>query len=456
MHIPKMQLEKTIYKVYKTGIPFYDAARLVGVSNLFFGAVSAEVLDNGSYWEVSGINVERDEDQIVWILDRINPTDKEKKLFRNRNGKFAWKELGEYFAETSKQGRKVDLKVEYDATLQIGTRGPDSLSKYEILAPRSTGERRKKFFEPFQEVAVATLGRGFAATIISRTKGQRDTKYVLPMFSDHFVVSGFLEFQRYYEHAAGGYVASVLAAISILLELTSRRIPVLDFAYSREVKSGQTPIFSESGYLGFEKLCSLWLDAVKNNDEKRLRVFRQIKIFLKSTTRRLVDSKTLDLARHLAHFAVTVDLDSLVIVERLKARILASAKDAFPVSNLFSSYADIIEMGKIMETKIEIPSELVESVAGILSLEKKGWMNKLTKLENAPTIDQFLTEMERLISRGVYTAQAQKRELQGIRNIQKDVLEGLQELRDPRSFRAFKALFLLAVLGKLRIERGGE
>jgi len=452
-----MQLEKVTYKVYKSGIPFYDAARLIGVAHLFFGTASAEVLDKEAYWEVTGVNIERDEDQISWILDRINPTDKEERLLRGKNGKFAWRELSEYFAEISKEGRKVDLKAEYDVALQIGTRGPDPLSKYEILAPRSTGERKKKFFAPFQEVAAATLGRGFAAIVISRTMRQKDTKYVLPIFSDHFVLSGLLEFRRYYEHPAGGYVAAVLAAISILLELTSKKIPVLDFAYNREVKSGQTPIFSESGYLGFEKLCGLWLEAVKNNDENRLRIFKQIKMLLRGTSSQRADSQTLEVARHLAYFAVTLDIDSLVTVERLKARILASAQNASPISNLFRSYTDIREVGRMMETQIEIPKGLVDTAAKILSLEGKGWMNKLTKLENASTIDQFLTEMERLISRGIYAAQAQKRGLEDVHRIEKDDLEVLQKLQDSRSFRAFKALFLLAMLGRMRIQtEGGE
>jgi hypothetical protein len=452
-----MQFEKTTYKVYKSGVPFYDAARLIGVAHLFFGTASAEVTDREACWEVTGVNVERDEDQINWIIDRIRSTNKERELFRCKNGKFAWKELHEYFAEIDKKGRKTELKKEHDAALEIGTRGPDPLSKYEILATRSTGERKKKFFSPFQEVAAATLGIRYAAIAVSGSREQRETTYILPVFSDHFVLSGFLEFKRYYRHPAGRNVAAVLAALSILLDLTSKKILVLDFTYNRIVKSRQALIFSESGYLGFEKLCGLWVNAFKDGDESKVRVFRQVRTFLGSTSSQHVDNQTLDLARHLAHFAVTLDVDSLVIVERLKARILASAQNAFPVSNLFRSYTDIIEVGKMMETRIEIPKGLVDSVANILSHEGKGWMNKLTKLENAPTIGQFLTETERLISRGVYAAQAQKRDLQEIHKMEEDDLVGLQKLHDSRSFRAFKALFLLAVLGRMRIvPKGGE
>ncbi len=103
---------------------------------------------------------------------------------------------------------------------------------------------------------------------------------------------------------------------------------------------------------------------------------------------------------------------------------------------------------------MEIPYSLVESVAAVLSLDEKGWMNKLTKLENASTIEQFVTEMERMISRGVYAAKAQRKDLRVFSNIRKEDLEKISELQEPRSFRAFKALFLLAVMGKIRMERG--
>jgi hypothetical protein len=438
--------------VYRTGLPFYDAARIIGVDHLFFGTASSEIEEKGAYWEVSGVNIERDEDQISWILNRIRPTDKEKGLFRNAAGKFAWKEFHEYFTEIDKKGRKVDLKAEYDVALQIGTRGPDPLSKYEILAPRSTGEKRKKFFAPFQEAAVATLGRGFAATVISRTERQTDTIYILPFFSEYFVLSGFLDFQRYYQHSAGGYVATVLAAISVLIDLTSKKIPVVDFVYTREVKGGPTPIFSESGYLGFEKLCNLWWEAVKEDNENRLRILKQIKSSLESTSNPNTDSQNKELSRHLAHFAITLDVDSLVVIEKLKTRILASAKNIYPVLNLFGSLYDVMEVRKMMEVDmIEISKSLVDTVAKVLSLEE-GWMNKLTKLENASTLERFVTELERIVSRGVYLAQTQKIKLSEIHNIKNEDLENLLKIQEPRSFRAFKALFLLAVLGKIKIK----
>jgi len=85
---------------------------------------------------------------------------------------FLWNELQTFFSAppNSRRGRQEELKAEYDVALQIGTRGVDPLSKYEILAPRSTGETKKKFKDHFQEVAAATLGRAFAAYVVSRSK----------------------------------------------------------------------------------------------------------------------------------------------------------------------------------------------------------------------------------------------------------------------------------------------
>jgi len=118
--IPKIHLKKSTYKVYKTGLPFYDSARLIGVAHLFFGTASAELEDKGAYWEVKGIVVRRDEEQIEWVIERIRPTQRERGLFQ-RGERFAWKELHEYFAGIDRSGRKAELKAEYDVALQIGT-----------------------------------------------------------------------------------------------------------------------------------------------------------------------------------------------------------------------------------------------------------------------------------------------------------------------------------------------
>ena len=445
--LPKIRLKKRRCIIYKKGIPFYDAARLIGVSHLFFGTASAEIVDKGNYWEVSGIETKRDEDQIFWVLERLKLAKKEEKIFNNF--KELYKTLHEYFAgqKVRRRIKRETLGFKYDAVTQKGTRGVDPLSKYENLAPRSG----KEFKDEIPEIAAATVGRAFAALVISRAGRQKDEMHILPVFSTHFVLSGFLNYKRVYQHSAGGYVASVLAAISILLDLTSKKIPVVDFAYTRRV-STQFPVFSESGYLGFEKLCNLWWKAVEENNEERLEILRQIKSFLDATSRPDVDSQNQDLARYLAQFVVMLDVDSLCMIEKIKARIIASGKNIYPALNLFKSKSNLEEVCKMMNLEIKIPEGLVDSVARILSMDEKGWINKLTRLENASNIEQFVTELERMISRGVYVAQTkQERAINDVYRIKQEDLENLLKLQDPRTFRAFKAIFLLSVLSKIKL-----
>jgi len=523
--IPKIHLKKNTYRVYKTGLPFYDAARLIGVAHLFFGTASAEILDKGAYWEVKGVDIRRDEEQIVWILERLGKTlsSEEGKLFK-RN-KF-WCEMNIYFSQKViemiggkilfiqkyntdykikiqknnniiydldiKESDELDnldcpksiktricrflkvlrgetknmpLKAEYDVALQIGTRGIDPLADYKRLAPRSTDVKEKKFFAPFQEVAAATLGRGFAATVISRTKRQREEMYILPIFSSHIVLSGFLYYERFYQHSAGGFVASVLAATSILLDLTSKKISVVDFAYTKEVKSGNQPVFSESGYLGFEKLCNLWWRAVEENNERRLRILRQIKSFLESTSRQDTDSQNQNLARHLANFVVSLDVDSLCMIERLKARILASRQNIYPALNLFNTRKDIEEVRKMMELELpEVPENVSQALAKAMELDEKGWMNQFTRLENATDFSQFISYVEHIISRGYYRELQEKEGRADIRfamSKARELASALRELHkalaDNKKFRAWKSIFLMDILSKMRFRaEGGE
>ncbi|MEM2145520.1 MAG: hypothetical protein QW279_09170 [Candidatus Jordarchaeaceae archaeon] len=452
--MPKIHLKKSSFEVKKTGLPFYDAARLIGAAHLFYGTASAEIEDRGAYWRIEGIDVKRDEEQIKWILEEIRPTQKERSLFQKKKGGFPWEELYSYFLGTNKRIRKDELKAECDAALQIGTRGVDPLSDYKILAPRSTEVRKKKFFAPFPEKAAITLGRCFAATVISGTKRQREEIYIIPIFTYHAVISGFLNYNRRYRHSAGGHVASVLAALSILVDLISKKIPVADFAYTKEVKAGNQPIFSESGYLGFEKLCSLWWNAIEEDREETLNILRQIKSFLKETSGQNIDLQNQSLARYLANFIVMLDVESLCMIQKLKSRVISSQQNLRHVLNLFNAQEDIGEVRKIMGVEVELPQNLVNCIATLFSSDRKGWMNKLIRLENTSNIEQFVTELERIISRGIYVTQAQGISL-GIEHIRREELENLLRLQDNRQFRAFKALFLLGVLSSIKV-KGGE
>ncbi|ERM92161.1 hypothetical protein O163_06705 [Caldanaerobacter subterraneus subsp. yonseiensis KB-1] len=467
-----IRLKKETYKVYKTGLPFYDAARLIGVAHLFFGTASAEVKDKGAYWEVSGVAVGRDENQIIWVLERLEPTKKEEQLFE-RNGRFLWDELSGYFStEISswrrRRRRKEELKAEYDAALQIGTRGIDPLRKYEILAPRSTGETKKKFKDYFQEVAAATLGRAFAAYVVNRSKRQTDEMYILPIFRERFVISGFLTYERIFQHAGGGWVAAVMGALSILLDLTAKRLPVADFAYTREVKGPtRQPIFSSSGYLGLERLCAYWWDnIVQKGHQQALQLLRNFRQFLHETRGQNVHEQVQHLARWVAEFVANPSVDAIVKIEQLKARILAASQSqnlqgAFVARQLLGTSMLLQEVRNMMSMDLpEIPQQVAEALARALSFDEKGWMNQFTRLENAVNFSQFIQQLEHIISRGYYREQQEQGQTPDIRQAltrAQDLagtLLGIEvQLRDEKAFRAWKAIFLLDVLSRARFRR---
>ena len=467
----KVEIAKETYRVYKTGIPFYDAARLIGVAHLFLGTASAEVEDKGAYWEISGIDVRRDEQQVLWAIERLDPTRKERKLFQ-RNNSFLWEDLHGFFAEKSPQkrkGRKEELKREYDAALQIGTRGIDPLSKYEVLAPRSTQETLKKFKTPFQEVAAATLGRAFAANVTSRTKRQQEEMYILPVFRERFVLSGFLEYERNFSHVSGGWVAAVWAAVSILLDLAARCLPVVDFAYTQEVKKLTPPfnlIFSDSGYLGLEKLCVYWWETVQNSKQEALSLLRNFRLFLQNTQSSNIDEQVQNLARWVADFIANPNVNALTKIEQLKARILASSqadsiRGGDAAKGLLGRSEQVKEVKVMLQPNLpEVPWQVSKALAHALGFDKKGWMNQFTRLENAPNFSQFIQQVERIISRGYYYREQQEEGAQP--NIQQaltkarnmaNILRGMDSaLQDEKTFRAWKAIFLLDVLSRAQMK----
>ena len=468
----RLELGKETYLVYKTGIPFYDAARLIGVAHLFFGTASAEVEDKGNYWEVSGVGIKRDEQQVLWIINRLNPTKTERKLFQ-KDGVFLWKEFAEFFSErdvTNRKGSREKLKAEYDVALQIGTRGIDPLSKYEVLAPRSTGEILKQFKAPFQEVAVATLGRAFAASVRSFTKRQREEIYILPVFRERFVISGFLEYERSFVHASGGWVAAVWAALSILLDLTTKRLPVIDFAYTREAKAptGQ-PIFSDSGYLGLGKLCIYWWNGVKEGKQETLNLLHNFREFLENTSSQNTHEQVQALARHVAAFIANPNAEALTKMEQLKARILANSQTQQVIGGtvarrLLGRGEHLREVKAMLQLDLpEVPWQISEALAKALGFDEGGWMNQFTRLENTPNFSQFIQQVERIISRGCYREQQEKGQQPNIREAMirahdlANTLRGIgSALQDEKAFRAWKAIFLLDVLSRARMRTEGS
>ncbi|WP_438317854.1 hypothetical protein ACP6EK_03305 [Candidatus Caldatribacterium sp. SIUC1] len=455
-----------MFYVYKTGIPFFDAARLIGVAHLFFGTASAEVEDKGAYWEVSGVAIRRDEQQVLWVVELIDPTAIERRLFKN-GSRFLWEELFQHFREKDlekRKGRKQELKAEYDAALQIGTRGVDPLAKYEVLAPRSTSETLKKYKINFQEASAATLGRAFAAKVDSRAKRQRDEMYILPIFRERFVLSGFLDYKRDFSHAGGGWVAAIWAALSILVDLTAKRLPVADFAYTREVKGpNNQPIFSGSGYLGLERLCIYWWEkVVQESNQSSINLLRNLRSFLQSTSGENHEQLQA-LARWVADFVANPNVEALVKIQQLKARILAASQSQ-NVSRSSAAHqllhrSELIKEVENMLYVPEVPWRVTESLARALAFHEKGWMNQFTRLENAPDFSQFIQQVEHIISRGYYREQLGQGEclgvqeaLTGTRDLANRLLQMAPALQDEKTFRAWKAIFLLDVLSRARIK----
>ena len=480
--MPKIHLKKAIYKVYKTGLPFYDAARLIGVAHLFFGTASAEIVDEGAYWEIKGIEVERDEEQIEWILEQ------ERSKSHNFNQKISQvrKSLREVYQKIqSNQSLTFDglpllrggyaALVEFDAALSRGVRGIDPMSNYPLLVSVSTqvNPRGKKYNIKSEDLSTASIGFCFSAVVRS---GDCRT-FILPIFKERIVLSGFLSYKRNYVHNAGQDVGNVLAAISMLLDLISQKLPVVDFVYTSVC--GQN-IILKSGYLGFEKLCTLWWEAVEENNEERLSILRQIKTFLENTGWQDTDSQNQELARYLANFVVTLDIDSLCMVEKLKARIYDSLmkklhKTNSPeekrrirdmldsLTNLFKSPKDVKEVKEMMGLELpDVPENVSQALAKALELDKKGWMNQFTRLENATDFSRFIGYTEYIISRGYYD-KIRKRRQPNIReamNRARELASTLKELADiladEKKFRAWKSIFLMDVLSRMRFGEGGE
>jgi hypothetical protein len=335
------------------------------------------------------------------------------------------------------------------------------------LAPRSTGEPKKKFKTYRQDVAVATLGRAFAAQVDSDSKRQKHEMFILPVFRERFVLSGFLSYRRSFQHPGGGWIAAVWGALSILLDLVARRLPVVDFTYTREVKgpTGQ-PIFSSSGYMGLERLCSYWWNAIIEKKRESLQLLHNIQLLLQNTSSRDTHEQVQDLARWVAEFVANPSVDNITKIEQLKARILAASqtqdlRGAHEVRQLFKFKNNLIlqEVMSMMSMQLpEVPWGVAEALARALSFDEKGWMNQFTRLENSRDFSQFIQQVEHIISRGYYREQQDKGQSTNIRealtsecNLADKLRKIAEQLREEPAFRAWRAIFLLDVLSRARL-----
>jgi len=462
-------LQKDRHRVYKTGLPFYDAARLIGVAHLFFGTASAEVEDKGAYWEVKGVLIKRDRGQISWVI-----SEGESKAwdFQQKKGQIE-EALKEVFKEGNKSSERFDglpiskgkgypaLK-EFDAAVQYGPRGIDPLSDPVLVSSLGTKPKRKgkQYQVSARELVCLSLGFSFSASVISGNQ----RSYILPVFRERFVLSGFLTYNRNFTHSASGFVAEIMAAMSILLDLTHKKLPVQDFVYTRIW--GQN-IFSASGYLGLERLCAYWWDEiVQKENQQALQILRSFRQFLYETRGQNVHEQVQHLARWVADFVANPSVDALVKIEQLKARILAASQSqnlqgAFEARQLLGNSQLLKEVKNMMSTQLpEVPWQVAEALAQALSFDERGWMNQFTRLENAVNFSQFIQQVEHIVSRGYYREQQEEGQTPNIREAltkARDLANSLRsiesQLRDEKAFRAWKAIFLLDVLSRARFKK---
>ena len=460
-------LQKDRYWVYKTGLPFYDAARLIGVAHLFFGTASAEVEDKGAYWEVKGVLIKRDRGQISWVI-----SEGESKAwdFQQKKGQIE-EALKEVFKEGNKSSERFDglpiskgkgypaLK-EFDAAVQYGPRGIDPLSDPVLVSSLGTKPKRKgkQYQVSARELVCLSLGFSFSASVISGNQ----RSYILPVFRERFVLSGFLTYNRNFTHSASGFVAEIMAAMSILLDLTHKKLPVQDFVYTRIWGRN---IFSASGYLGLERLCAYWWDEiVQKESQQALQLLRNFRQFLYETRGQNVHEQVQHLARWVAEFVANPLVDALVKIEQLKARILGvsqsqNLRGAFETRQLLGYSQLLQEVKNMMSMQLpDIPWQVAEALARALSFDEKGWMNQFTRLENAVNFSQFIQQVEHIVSRGFYREQQEQRQSPNIREaltraqaLANTLREIEAKLRDEKAFRAWKAIFLLDVLSRARV-----
>jgi hypothetical protein len=463
-------LDKFTYKVSKTGLPFYDAAHLIGVAHFFLGTASAEVQDEGSYWIVSGISVNRDDVQTDWVIEdaKAKAWDLKQKsdqltealLFVRTGEAFQSKEFrGIKLAET--HHKLYPALKEFDACIQYGPRGFDPLKDWAIISSQGTKPKRKEkiFGLSAEDLITVSLGFGFSAF----TRSGKYRSYILPIFRERFVLSGFLTYQRSFSHPAGGFVVEIMASISILLDLVSRKLPVIDFVYTRIFGHN---VFSSSGYLGLERLCQYWWKAVCEEKQDTLRLLRNFRQFLQATTGPDIDEQVQSLARWIADFVANPNVDALIKIEQLKARIVAASQSQpirgdNAVKRLLNHSAFIKEVKAMMESNLpEVPRQVSEALARSLGFDEKGWMNQFTRLENAGNFSQFIQQVEHIVSRGFYREQQEQGQLPDIREALTrardlaNILCGIEtQLRDEKAFRAWKAIFLLDVLSRARFKK---
>lgn len=437
--------------VEKTGLPFYDAARLIGAAHRRYGTATVEVQDHGSRWMLIGpkIDQERRSKQLAWVLDSLPAYASSVKSLRSSIEKDALgatvdPEPPQSSRRPSKSKNKESGVYYYlESTLQTGIRGPDPLASYRSLASQAGLE----FTQSLEDVADAAFGVSFAA--VSRGRQEEGERRVLPIFDQgHLVLGPFLDFRRSYQHEAGGFVAAVWASLVLLEELANRDLPVADFAYNWVIPRVQ----SSSGYVGVDRVCQQLREHKERGEE--FQFAQQVRTYLAGTNWG-ASAVEYDLARALAHFATTADVKHLEAVARLKARLMArdgTGQESFARNRAMRLFANSNSIQEVKEMamanqQVDVPEGVTRALARWFSGGgKDGWIGQFIKLENASSADRFLDETQRILSRAKMNKEnpvdySPPREEQ-------ETLDKIRGLTGPH-FRSLKAVFLLDLQAKM-------
>lgn len=437
----KLKIPTEEHTVWKTGLPFYDAARLIGAAHLLFGTATVMVEDRGSCWVMRGPKLAggRRRQQLAWVLEELPPYVASAKNLR----KTIVDNVLTMLPAASQQATKHESGVYYylESALQTGVRGADPLASYRNLASQAGAE----FNQPLEDVANAALGVSFAA-ICRGGRGEAGERRILPLLErGHLVLGPFLDFRRSYQHEAGSSVAAVWASLALLEELMGRDLPVTDFAFNWVVPRQQ----SSSGYVGVDRVCGLLREHKERGQD--LYFARQVRAYLAGTARN-ADPAEHDLARALAHFTTTAEVKHLETIVRLKARLMAKEEE-WPrrrAEGLFNSAQAVKEVKEMTEQQVDVPEGLTWALARwFTGGGQDGWIGQFIKLENASGPDRFLDETERILSRG-----RMHRDNPVQYSPSKDEQQILKEIRglSGPQFRSLRAVLLLDLQAKMTYE----
>jgi hypothetical protein len=134
----KLNLPTSQIVIEKTGLPFYDAARLIGAAHRHFGTATVKVQDWGSQWVLIGprIVAERQRQQLAWVLDNLPAYASSAKSLRGSIEKDApWGDSGsgtfpiiQAAQQEQKEGKRcVLLPGNHSADWYSGARPPGGL-----------------------------------------------------------------------------------------------------------------------------------------------------------------------------------------------------------------------------------------------------------------------------------------------------------------------------------------